>query len=166
MMPATYEPIATATISSPTVGITFSSIPSTYTDLRIVFNGKYTTSAAYLGIRFNSDTGTNYSDTLVGGDGTSAFSLRSTNVTTPNLAYVYSANPATAVIDVFNYAGATHKTVLSSGFSDINSSGSINLSVALWRNTSAINTIRIADTSFVRNFDTGTIATLFGIKAA
>ena len=35
-MPATYEPIATTTLGSAATNITFSSIPATYTDLRLV----------------------------------------------------------------------------------------------------------------------------------
>ena len=50
----TYTPIATTTLSSSQNDITFSSIPSTYTDLVIVFNGKSTnagtSSAANLSI--------------------------------------------------------------------------------------------------------------------
>jgi hypothetical protein len=35
-MPATYEPIATTTLGTAAAFITFSSIPATYTDLRLV----------------------------------------------------------------------------------------------------------------------------------
>jgi len=55
-MPKTYEPIATTTLGSNQTTITFSSIPSTYTDLVIVSN-MGTTTASYPFIRFNGDTG-------------------------------------------------------------------------------------------------------------
>jgi hypothetical protein len=43
-MPATYEPIATTTLGGAAATITFSSISSAYTDLRIVLVGTTTAS--------------------------------------------------------------------------------------------------------------------------
>ncbi len=77
-MPTTYEPIATTTLGSAAATITFSTIPATYTDLRVVWVGTVTV-ADSAGMRFNSDSGTNYSRTVLQGDGSAASSNRSTS---------------------------------------------------------------------------------------
>jgi hypothetical protein len=72
-MPTTYEPIQTTAFTSATASYTFSSIPSTYTDLVIVFVGQQnsTFSGRNLNIQFNGDTGSNYGSVqiLSTGDG-------------------------------------------------------------------------------------------------
>ena len=77
-MPATYEPIATTTLASAQSSITFNSF-SGYTDLVLVSNWASANSTAFLNIQFNGDTGNNYSETEIRGDGTSASSARTTS---------------------------------------------------------------------------------------
>ena len=81
-MPATYEPISTVTLSSAAAQINFTGIPNTYTDLRVcvvAFTASgYNTAVWY---RFNSDTGSNYSSTILSANGSSATSQRYTNDT-------------------------------------------------------------------------------------
>lgn len=165
-MPATYEPIATTTLGSAASSITFSSIASTWTDLRVVFVGTSSTANACR-IQFNSDTATNYSYTDLIGDGASATSSRSSNTT-----YI-TMTPASALsttisslltMDIFSYAGSTYKTALINASEDRNGSGGVGNQVGLWRSTSAINSILIYASS--GNFATGTTATIYGIKAA
>ena len=71
----TYVAIATNTLGSAAASVTFSSIPGTYTDLVIVTQAISAT-ADNVGIRFNSDSGSNYSQTWLSGNGTSAISSR------------------------------------------------------------------------------------------
>ena len=168
-MPSTYEPIDTQTLASETTSITFSSIAATYTDLRIVFV-VVKPSATNVGgrIRFNSDTGSNYSYTWMVGNGTSATSGRGTSTAELELftgSAVTTTSPQLQIIDIFSYAGSTYKTVLWAESSDKNGSGAVSRNVGLWRNTSAITTIELSDSS-ARNFGVGTIATLYGIKNA
>lgn len=165
---ATYEPLATTTLGSAASSITFSSIPSTYTDLRIVFVFKNNAAGIiYPGIQFNSDTGTNYSSTILYGNGTSAASTYSTNYTSlwRNVEYTTDAYPSLYTLDIFSYAGSTYKTALTSKNSDNNGSGAVVREVGLWRSTAAINSISIVDNG-VRQFAAGTTATIWGIKAA
>lgn len=75
-MTATYESIETTTLGSAAANITFSSIPSTYTDLVVVYTLKAETASADIYMRFNSDSGSNYSNTILWGNGTSAGSNR------------------------------------------------------------------------------------------
>jgi len=165
-MAATYEPIATTTLSSAASSITFSSIASSWTDLRLVFVPKFNASAANYSLYFNGDTGTTYSITRLSGDGANAASYRGTNQS----GLFLSQSPASgavflSTIDIFSYAGSTYKTCLTTLSGDKNGSGNVNNIVGLWRSTSAITSILI-DTGGSAGFDTGTTATLYGIKAA
>ena len=109
-MPATYEPIATATLSGSTSEVTFSSIASSWTDLRLVFLG--VSSAQSLCLQFNGDTATNYSLTVLRGDGTSAVSSRNTSIDRLIVQSLTGTNPNLVTCDIFSYAGSTYKTCL------------------------------------------------------
>lgn len=155
--------IATTTLGSATGTITFGSIPATYTDLRIVMVGTMVNSEQPY-VRFNSDSGTNYSYTCLYGTGSSAGSFRSTSSTriyvapAPNWS---NTNAQMATVDVFSYTGSTFKTVLCAGSNDNNGSGATDRTVGLWRSTSAITQIDIVGNG--QNFATGFTATLYGI---
>jgi hypothetical protein len=163
-MPTTYEPIQTYTLGSTAADITFSSIPATYTDLKLVCT-YLTTASGNVRLRFNSDTATNYSGTQLAGLGTSAISDR---VTSGTFCYTVGNSTSSSTIpflletDLFSYAGSTNKTCLVSTSADLNGSGSVERWVDLWRNTAAITTILIYPSS--GNLDIGTTATLYGIK--
>ena len=165
-MAATYEPIQTYTLSSAATTITFSSVPSTYTDLRLILTSQSTTSnGAYL--RFNNDTGSNYSYTYLRGNGTDATSSNSSNDGNPNLLIPLegSSRYSLNIIDVLSYVGSTYKTALISDNGSNIGAGSIWRIVGMWRNTAAIATMTLTSVSS-SDFLTGTVATLYGIKAA
>ena len=162
MATATMVPIATQTLGSAAASITFSSIPGTYTDLRLVLNvaGYNQTPSSNPVMQFNSDNATNYSYTNLAGSGsaggtTSYVPIAAFSVGTAAQAYSY-------FIDIFSYAGSTNKTVLSQAAYDSNGAGYVELIVGLWRSTSAITSITVKMLSST-TFSTGTIATLFGI---
>jgi len=159
-MPTTYEPIATTTLGSAQSSVTFSGIAGTYTDLVLVAQVKYTANPSYAGIRFNSDSGTNYSNTQIRGNGSSASSGRNTNagqITGGS----YTTGFTLDIFNIMNYSNSTtYKTVLRRG----NQSDDVAATVGLWRNTNAITSVSyIIDTG---NLDTGSTFTLYGIKAA
>jgi hypothetical protein len=109
-MAATYEPIETQTLGSSTASVTFSSITGSYTDLILVSSISTThTATTSLVIQFNGDTATNYSNTRLLGDGSSASSARDTNVVSPRIALVgFSSTEFDPVITHFNnYSNAT-----------------------------------------------------------
>lgn len=166
-MPATYEPIATVAGNGTAATITFSSIPATYTDLRLVIVCT-TASVATVNIQFNSDTGTNYSQTTLYGTGSSALSFRVTSQA--QISLTAAGNTSTTVphlytMDVLSYAGSTNKTALCTEAMDENGSGNVSNSVGLWRNTAAITQIDIK-AGGVRYYLTGSTFTLYGIKKA
>jgi hypothetical protein len=166
-MPATYEPIATTTLGANTTTISFTSIPSTYTDLRVIYTfirGANAGSEVFL--RFNTDTATNYSDISLYGDGTSAASYRNTSATKILVNDSQgSATPSLGTIDVFSYAGSTNKTVLSTLSSDRNGSGWAQRGVGLWRSTAAITSVQLT-CGQTNGWGVGSTATLYGIKNA
>lgn len=173
-MPATYEPIATTTLGSAAAAITFSSISSAYTDLRLVVSSRIAsggTNYAALFVRFNNLSTTIYSTTRLGGDGASAYSNR-TSTQTEFALTAGSAGSSTAsgtfnlsTIDIFSYAGSTNKTALAQVSADNNGNGFVVRQVLLARTTSAINRIDLTDETGL-NFAIGTTATLYGILKA
>jgi len=165
-MATTYDKIATTTLGSAAASIDFTSIPATYTDLRIILVGTAATSS-YPWMRFNGDTASNYSDTYMYGSGTGVVAARNANITAWYMgAWTFSTTiPSLFTMDIFSYAGSTYKTGLSTGSTDYNGSGFTDAIVSLWRSTSAITSIKIfSDAGY--NLNAGTTATLYGIKAA
>jgi hypothetical protein len=162
-MPATYEPIATQTLASAALAITFSSIPATYTDLRLVLTNTASGSSTQF-ILFNSSS-TGYSNTYLLGDGTSATSGRSTAYPRLDLNSQDIGNSVVQfhTVDIFSYAGSTFKTCLITSSHDQNGSGQVNAEVGLWQDTAAINRIDI-DLAGSATYSIGTTATLYGIK--
>lgn len=165
-MAITYEPIATTTLGSAQTSTTFSSISGSYTDIVIVANVNGSSTNADFGLRFNSDTGSNYSATAVDGTGSAASSWRRSNQTEMlfnNNAYITANSFTTAVIiSVQDYSNTTtNKTVLTR----FNNAGNgVTATVGLWRNTAAINSITLLATN--SGFGSGSTFTLYGIKEA
>ena len=166
-MAKTYEPISTQTLGSAAASVTFSSIPQTYTDLVLVCNIAQAAGNNSLRYRFNGDTGSNYSDTKLSGDGASASSGRDTSQTSGTIYVTGSTTIETNyIVQFMNYSNATtYKTVL--GRSN-RASSEVGVDVGLWRSTSAITQIDLAmGGSFpTNNFATGSTFALYGIKAA
>ena len=159
----TYEAIATQTLGSAAASVTFSSIPSTYTDL-IIVTGIIGVGDLQMNVRLNSDTATNYSTTYLAGNGTSAVSDRATNATSMGTDYYFGATTAgnATILQFLNYSNTTtNKTMLARSNQ---ASKGVQATVGLWRNTAAINTIQLI--SSTSNFNTGSTFSLYGIKAA
>jgi hypothetical protein len=166
-MPAgnTYFAIAEQTLGSAATSVTFSSIPSTYTDLVLVISHTGTLATAEARLQLNSDTGSNYSWTQLYGNGSSAASYRVSNASNlpllPNEASSTTV-PSTMIVNLQNYSNTTtNKTLLyRSGISSLATSAN----VGLWRSTSAITSIYLFTPT--STFATGATFSLYGIKAA
>jgi len=165
-MATTYEPIATQTLGGAQTDVTFSSIPATYTDLVLIINAG-SSAGADANFRLNGDTGSNYSRTILTGDGSAASSSRTSSAVVGRLnfnAYPNGGAGDTIIIAYFmNYTNTTtYKTVISRA----NNTGlGTDEVVNLWRSTAAINSILILSTS-TPTFIGGSTFTLYGIKAA
>lgn len=165
---ATYDPIATQTLASAAASITFSSIPSTYTDLRLVLVLQASTASQTCNITLNNDGASNYSFTALYGTGAAAGSYRSTSAPSwnmhANLLLPTSPNWEFNTYDIFSYANTSvYKTALSTRSDDLNGSGEVDEQANLWRSTAAITTVKATCSG---TFSAGTTATLYGIKAA
>jgi hypothetical protein len=161
---ATYSLIDSQTLSSAVASITFSSIPSTFTDLVIITNVKVSTQQD-INLRLNGDTATNYSNTWLTGNGTSPLSGRYTNLT-----WAYTDHYAVAdsgafnynsIININNYASAnTYKVILSRAN---NATTGVDVCVNMWRSNAAITSVTLIPGS--GNLAIGSTFRLYGIEA-
>lgn len=161
-MPSTYEKVIAA-VGTNATSVTLSSIPATYTDLVLIMNGT-ASSGTNVYVRFNGDTGANYSSTMLAGNGSSATSGRNANDTSIQAFFgYYDTTGGTTIMQVMNYSNtSTNKTALARYNYTTNEA---RMAVGLWRNTSAINSITLL-TSNAATFPSSTTFTLYGIKAA
>lgn len=166
---STYTPIASTTLSSTVSNYTFTSIPQIYTDLILVASiGSSGNDERDLYIRVGNgsgDSGSNYSRTLLYGNGTTASSARTSNNTEfrvfPSLFNNTPNQPL--VIHFMNYSNTTtYKTLLTRSGYGTTYTGTM---CGLWRSTSAINTIDIYPQPSA-NLIAGSTFTLYGITAA
>jgi hypothetical protein len=166
-MPSTYEPIATTTLSSSATGITFSSIPSTYTDLRVVCIASNTAGGNF-GFRLNDVSTNSYSRVDMIGSGTamSAYAPGSAQsyFIVDNAIGGLTATKQLYTMDIFQYTNTNmQRTVLITANEAKTSGGYISLQAGLFMNSSAVNTIFCFNAT---NLEAGSTATLYGIKAA
>ena len=89
--------ISSQTLGGTTASVTFSSIPSTYNDLKLVVSARGDSISNWVkfNLNLNSDTATNYSDTNLVGNSSAATTSRQTSVTVDG-SIAMSAATATA----------------------------------------------------------------------
>jgi hypothetical protein len=165
-MPRTYEPIASQVLSSTATNVTFSSIPTTYTDLVVVVTGTVSSSTTDLFMQVGNgslDTTTNYSRTYMLGSGSGTDSNRSTSVTSILGGNLTTTVGSYCIYQIMSYANTNvFKTVLMSSSMQGNWVARV---VGLWRSTQAINTVSFFNNSSIA-FASGSTFALYGIKAA
>jgi hypothetical protein len=157
-MTATYDRLASQTLGSAVSSVTFSSISGSYTDLVLIFNGKGA-AGGNVTFQFNSDTGSNYSATIIYGDGSSAGSVRVSNQSSMNIGSV-GTNWTTNTFSIMNYANSTTNKTVIGRYDRPDEVGS---KIGLWRSTAAITSILVGKSS--GTYDIGSTFTLYGIKA-
>ena len=162
-MATTYEPIQTTTLGTAVTTVTLSSIPATYTDIICIVASPSGTEFGP-GLRFGNggtvDSGSNYSNTSLLGNGTSATSSRTSSVTYIN-PYTIN-NSSNNIIQILNYSNTTtYKTCLIRANT---AASTVWANVGLWRSTAAIDTLYFYGGA--NSFAIGTTFTLYGIKAA
>lgn len=169
-----YESIATVTAAGGETSITFSSIPSTYKHLQIRGITRRADAGTVIAtdtLRFNADTGANYSTHRLSGDGSTATAGGNGGATEIVFSRGTGATATSGmfgavVADIHDYASTTkNKTVRSFTGFDINASGgNVYLYSGAWFNTAAITSITIYPNG--NTIAAGTTYSLYGIKGA
>ena len=168
---ATYTLISSVTVGSGgAANIEFTSIPQTYTDLKILVSGRADTNNAgdYLLLNFNSSTSNLSSRTL------GAFGPSSTFSGTESTLFINIIPAATATANVFgnnsiyipNYTSSNFKSGSIEGGFENNSSSSwfLFMTAGLWSQTAVITSVKLdlLDGNFIQH----STAHLYGISNA
>ena len=173
---ATYKLIASNTVGSAVTSVTFSSIPSTYTDLVVKFSARTTQTgslgnASDISLQFNAVT-SGYSSRLLYANVAVASPTSASN-SGSSIVWGGNATNADATANTFgngemtipNYVSANYKSVSIDSVSENNSTNATTELVAgLWSNTAAITSITL--TPGAGNFVQYSTFTLYGISNA
>jgi len=166
-MANTFVKIQTVTVSTAVASITFSSIPQTFTDLKIVLCARSSRASNLedaVNISFNTLT-TNFSGRILYGSGSAAASTTTTR-------YASNIPATTATASVFgnseiyipNYTSANHKSFSADSVGENNATEAYIILIAgLWSDTAAITSIGLTSLNSA-NFVQYSTATLYGIK--
>lgn len=155
----TYKPLATITLASASGSVVFNSIPNTFRDLILVFDGSCITGGNDMVLRFNSDTSNSYTGVRLSGNG-SASSSSTFNTTFMRVGFI-STSRTNAVIQILDSSATDkHKRLISR--SNI-PSGSLDANSGRWANAVSITSITCLNTSF--NYAAGSTFSLYGIEA-
>ena len=164
-MPATYEPIATQTISTASAAVVFNSIPQTYTDLVVVVESRFTQSGGrWMGVRLNNDASANYSTIYMAGSGTGTLSAFFAD----NALRIGNGSGSSArsgsIAHIANYTNTSaYKVSISRS---VTNEYAISYT-SHWRNNAAVTTLTfVCDTAESNQFMAGSTFSVYGIKAA
>lgn len=170
-MPNTYTLISSVTVGAGGASsIDFSSIPATYTDLKVVLSGRSTRAAVNCNcfLTFNGSSAAAYTDRYLQGDGAAATSGNDVSATS----VFFGSLPGTSVtastfgnleIYIPNYAGSNNKSYSADSVIENNATSALAYLIAgLWANTAAITSISLTASGF--NFVQYSNAYLYGIK--
>jgi hypothetical protein len=150
--------LATITLQSATAEVTFSGIPSTYRDLRIIaWTSASSATNGVTNLRFNGDnTSGNYSGVRAGGNGSSTFSN-----TDSYILFGSNVEAAFGTVDIMDYSSTDkQKTFLSRwGLS----ADTTNMTAARWASNSPITSIQLVRSAGL--YAIGSTFSLYGVIA-
>lgn len=172
-MATTYTLISSNVLTSSAASVTFSSIPSTYTDLVLRVSARTDTGNDFdnLLLTFNGTGGTVYSYTDLRGDGAAATSARGSNAANTQIGF---ADGSTATANTFSsheiyipsYTASQSKPLSAIGMQENNNATAYMRAYAnLFRDNTAISSITINKNSGAgTNFVSGSSFYLYGVK--
>jgi hypothetical protein len=170
-MPKTYDLISSNTLNTTSNSVIFSNISIDYTDLILSVSASGSSSGDDVRLRFNSDTGANYSYTYGSGytNITSNRSANATSIQVTNFVGMGATQSQASILRLdINKANNTNadKQVLirSHNIRHIDGFREAMLICGQYRSLSAISSIQVFTVSGV--FSVGSIFSLYGIKAA
>jgi len=162
---STYTPIATQTLTSNTASIVFAGIPQIYTDLIIIVNAGATANED-LGLRFNGDSNSYYSNNVFAGNGTtvSAGSENNANaLACTSNAYIRTSIGNIVKIMVGNYTNATvNKSVQITAGLGASGGGAQEIIGGYYRQTTPITSISFFGKNSGHSFLSGSTFSLYG----
>jgi hypothetical protein len=169
-------PIGAFTLTADQATVQFTNIPSTFTHLQIRFSAREVGAAANAGqqiaVRFNGDSGDNYSLHRLFGNGSTVTSdAYTTSITSIRVAGL-SGGSTTAnvfsggIVDILDYLNTNKRTTVRSlAGADLNdTNGFIFFSSGCWENTNAITSITLTAVS-AANFTANSSFALYGVNA-
>ncbi len=166
-----FDALASIILTATAASVTFAGIPVGYRHLQVRSTARQDTGTlnqTYM--RFNGDTGTNYSSHTLVGDGSAASTAGSGGANQPF--FTIAVKPGSSqtsgvfgavITDVLDYAViGKNKTARSLAGVDVNGSGYAWFASGAWYNTAAISTITLVTET--GNFTVGSTFTLYGVK--
>jgi hypothetical protein len=160
----TYDLIASTTLAASSPSVVFGSIPQGYRDLILVITGSASVDNTF-GMRFNGDTGTNYSYLDAFGNGSSPSSAASTDtrfLLTVN--GTFGAGNHQFNTQIMDYSATDkHKTGMTRNALSGSAFPGVGMVAARWASTAAITSMSIFPGSGQLN--TGSTFSLYGVIA-
>lgn len=152
-------PIGSITLTAAQSSVSFTSLTQSFKDLRLVVCPQNYTTNAFIGIRFNSDSATNYSRVGVRGNGSSATSY---SVAAESAGFVDSPSANEVIqINVMSYSDSDkHKTFINRTDSTSDNAGG---TIGRWASNAAITSITLTTTSS-DTYGVGSTFNLFGVR--
>jgi hypothetical protein len=159
-MPDAQSLIGSVILTSSQNSIEFTNLPSTYRDLILIITLRNCTTGAYPGIRFNGDSGANYSRIGIRGN---ASTTTAYSVSSESAAFCDGPTADEVIrINVMDYTATDKfKTLLTRADSTTDNAGAV---AGRWASTAAINRLTVTPTNS-DTYGTGSTFTLYGVLA-
>lgn len=169
-MPATYDLISSQTATGSSSAIQFTSIPSTYTDLVLVFDGSVSSGTLYLAVQIGSGSVItsgiyNYQSTFVSG---TTVSIPNSIISDTRFEAYTQTGAGNRLVATFDFAAYKNTNIYKTIFSrsgSFSSTRTFTWSGGVAQTLVAVDTIKIFSIDG-QNLQNTTVASLYGIKAA
>jgi hypothetical protein len=154
MPTATYIALQNITLPSNQTEVTFASIPSSYRDLVLVYNGTNSNSAAGMEIYLNNDTGNRFWVWMIG-------DASATSSTGSVFHFFGTTSLAASILNIMEYSSTDkHKILL---WQD-NVEGVVRVNAGRWGSTAPVTSVKIARTAG-QTIQAGSTFALYGIAS-
>jgi hypothetical protein len=163
---AAYELIESSILLSNTATVTFSSIPQDFKHLEIRAISSNASGSGSVSLRLNGDTGSNYAQHSLEGNGSLVASSANTS-TAQIVVYPHGVNSASgngaAIISILDYANTAKNKTIRSLNGVVTTFNQVGLNSGFRNNTEAITSIALFHQAGT-NFRSGSRFSLYGIK--